>query len=148
MPLRHVADQFKSKWRRSTTKTNDMHTTSGSAAAVLASARTSIDVDSCTKQRHPLSLSSGQKQARQSAAAPVPVTTNNNQPSSSQQQPAPNPDYALDGIGEYVFLEQLGHGKFSKVMLAQHYQTGDKYAVKVIHTQFAYPEVHTHCFWD
>lgn len=107
-----------------------MHT-SGSAAAVLVSARTSIDttnVDSATKQRQPTSLSSGQRHHRHQTTAPPPPVTNNNNAS----QPAPNPDYALDGIGEYVFLEQLGHGKFSKVMLAQHYQTGDKYAVKVI----------------
>lgn len=128
MPLLY---QFKSKWRRSSSKTDDMHT-SGSAAAVLVSARTSIDttnVDSATKQRQPTSLSSGQRHHRhQTTAPPPPPVTNNNNAS----QPAPNPDYALDGIGEYVFLEQLGHGKFSKVMLAQHYQTGDKYAVKVI----------------
>ncbi|KAI7878810.1 kinase-like protein [Lichtheimia hyalospora FSU 10163] len=132
MPLRHVADQFRNKWRRSTSKTDDMHAT-GSAAAVLVSARTSIDttnVDSATKQRQPISLSSGQKHNKHQQT-PVPVPATNNNPS-SQPPLAPNPDYALDGIGEYVFLEQLGHGKFSKVMLAQHYQTGDKYAVKII----------------
>ncbi|KAI7856909.1 kinase-like domain-containing protein, partial [Circinella umbellata] len=67
---------------------------------------------------------------------------NNNNPPSGQQQkstnkkttviPPPNPDLLLQGIGEYVFIEPLGHGKFSKVLLAEHYLTGEKYAVKII----------------
>ena len=69
---------------------------------------------------------------------------NNNDPSAGQQQKStnkkttviapPNPDLLLQGIGEYVFLEPLGQGKFSKVLLAEHYLTGEKYAVKVTFT--------------
>ena len=43
----------------------------------------------------------------------------------------PNPDLTLQGIGEYTFIEPLGNGKFSKVMLAEHYITREQYAVKV-----------------
>ncbi|KAI8338901.1 kinase-like domain-containing protein, partial [Chlamydoabsidia padenii] len=44
----------------------------------------------------------------------------------------PNPDTLVFGIGEYQFVSQLGEGKFSKVMLARHYLTGDKFAIKMI----------------
>ena len=32
----------------------------------------------------------------------------------------PSPDYLLAGIGDYMFCRPLGHGKFSKVMLAKY----------------------------
>jgi serine/threonine protein kinase len=58
-------------------------------------------------------------------------TTNKTKPSTSHDF-GPNPDTLVHGIGEYHFVSQLGEGKFSKVMLAQHYLTGDKFAIKVI----------------
>ncbi|KAI8146896.1 kinase-like domain-containing protein [Fennellomyces sp. T-0311] len=44
----------------------------------------------------------------------------------------PSTDTLLHGIGEYSFIEQIGTGKFSKVMLAQHYVSGERFAVKII----------------
>ncbi|KAI7899071.1 kinase-like domain-containing protein [Cokeromyces recurvatus] len=43
-----------------------------------------------------------------------------------------NSDSLLNGIGDYIFHSPLGVGKFSKVMLAYHYLTGEKVAIKVI----------------
>ncbi|KAI8884410.1 kinase-like protein [Backusella circina FSU 941] len=43
-----------------------------------------------------------------------------------------NTEEPLNGIGDYIFQGQLGVGKFSKVMLATHYYTGQKVAVKMI----------------
>ncbi|KAI9279279.1 kinase-like domain-containing protein [Sporodiniella umbellata] len=43
-----------------------------------------------------------------------------------------NQDASLNGIGYYTFLEPLGSGKFSRVMLAQHNETQQKVAIKII----------------
>jgi hypothetical protein len=43
----------------------------------------------------------------------------------------PDTENLLNGIGDFIFQGQLGVGKFSKVMLATHYYTGQKVAVKV-----------------
>ncbi|KAI9300483.1 kinase-like domain-containing protein, partial [Cunninghamella echinulata] len=43
-----------------------------------------------------------------------------------------NPDLCVFGIGDYQFISLLGKGKFSEVMLAQHYLTGEKFAIKII----------------
>ncbi|KAI8074035.1 kinase-like domain-containing protein [Gongronella butleri] len=45
---------------------------------------------------------------------------------------APSPDASLYGISDYQFIGTLGQGKFSKVMLAQHYVTLEKFAIKMI----------------
>ncbi|KAI9499642.1 kinase-like domain-containing protein, partial [Zychaea mexicana] len=98
--------------------------------------------------------SGSQQQQQQKNTENTPNSNNTSVPSSGQQQQQqqqqktstnkkttassstvlapPNPDLLLQGIGEYMFVEPLGHGKFSKVMLAEHYLTGEKYAVKII----------------
>ncbi|CAO3675869.1 unnamed protein product [Rhizopus stolonifer] len=43
-----------------------------------------------------------------------------------------NSDSLLNGIGDYIFHSPLGDGKFSKVMLAKHYHTGEWVAIKMI----------------
>ncbi|KAI8384320.1 kinase-like domain-containing protein [Radiomyces spectabilis] len=71
--------------------------------------------------------------------SPVVATPSPGSPSGRSEEPpkappnyAPNPDGQLHGIGVYTFLHVLGDGKFSRVMLAQHYLTMEKFAVKVI----------------
>ncbi|KAG1472042.1 hypothetical protein G6F56_001774 [Rhizopus delemar] len=46
-----------------------------------------------------------------------------------------NQDTFLNGIGSYAFIEPLGNGKFSRVMLAQHTETQQKVAIKIIDKQ-------------
>ncbi|KAG1056927.1 hypothetical protein G6F43_001207 [Rhizopus delemar] len=46
-----------------------------------------------------------------------------------------NQDNYLNGIGPYEFIQPLGSGKFSKVMLAQHTETHQKVAIKIIDKQ-------------
>lgn len=48
-----------------------------------------------------------------------------------KKQYPPSADTLLHGIGEYLFVDELGRGKFSKVVLAQHYHTGERFAIKV-----------------
>lgn len=43
-----------------------------------------------------------------------------------------NSDSLLNGIGDYIFQSPLGDGKFSKVILAKHYLSGELVAIKVI----------------
>ncbi|KAG1464685.1 hypothetical protein G6F56_005030 [Rhizopus delemar] len=43
-----------------------------------------------------------------------------------------NQDNYLNGIGPYEFLEILGSGKFSQVLLSQHIETGQQVAIKMI----------------
>ncbi|KAI8620738.1 kinase-like domain-containing protein [Chytriomyces sp. MP71] len=43
-----------------------------------------------------------------------------------------NPDFQLNGIGNYVFQKTVGEGNFAKVKLAKHKITGVEVAVKVI----------------
>lgn len=43
-----------------------------------------------------------------------------------------NPDFALPGIGNYVFVKTLGEGNFAKVKLAKHKLTELEVAIKVI----------------
>lgn len=58
------------------------------------------------------------------SSSPPPVPPKNNK--------VPfNSDSVLDGIGDYVFQSPIGGGKFSKVILATHYLTGEKVAIKV-----------------
>ncbi|TPX69214.1 hypothetical protein CcCBS67573_g06897 [Chytriomyces confervae] len=43
-----------------------------------------------------------------------------------------NPDFQLNGIGNYLFQKTVGEGNFAKVKLAKHKLTGVEVAVKVI----------------
>lgn len=54
-------------------------------------------------------------------------------PSSTSSCTAPegNQDTLLAGIGLYKFVGSLGNGKFSRVVLAQHVETGKQVAIKV-----------------
>ncbi|KAI8148805.1 kinase-like domain-containing protein [Fennellomyces sp. T-0311] len=106
MPLRHVTDQLRTKWRRSSKMDMSLPPTPSTPQAAGNNTETPD-----TPKHDP---SSGQKHKKTTVIAP------------------PNPDLMLQGIGEYLFVEPLGHGKFSKVMLAEHYITGEKYAVKII----------------
>lgn len=75
--------------------------------------------------------------AAPSAPAPPPpstttTTTTTTTKSKKHVKEVPfNSDSLLNGIGDYVFESPLGDGKFSKVMLAHHYSTGSKVAIKV-----------------
>ncbi|KAI8370948.1 kinase-like domain-containing protein [Blakeslea trispora] len=48
---------------------------------------------------------------------------------------ANNQDSCLNGIGPYEFIKPLGSGKFSRVMLAQHLETQQQVAIKIIDKQ-------------
>lgn len=65
--------------------------------------------------------------AQQPSNAPDQQKTNKKQ---AKQVPF-NSDSLLNGIGDYIFESPLGDGKFSKVMLARHYLTGNQVAIKV-----------------
>lgn len=43
-----------------------------------------------------------------------------------------NQDSYLNGIGSYEFIQSLGSGKFSRVMLAYHLETHQQVAIKVL----------------
>ncbi|KAJ3072981.1 Serine/threonine-protein kinase par-1 [Podochytrium sp. JEL0797] len=43
-----------------------------------------------------------------------------------------NPDFQLNGIGNYVFQKKVGEGNFAQVKLAKHKLTGVEVAVKII----------------
>ncbi|KAI7861812.1 kinase-like domain-containing protein, partial [Spinellus fusiger] len=62
---------------------------------------------------------------------PTPEKKAHEKKISTKEYP-PSADTLLGGIGDYIFLDPLGRGKFSTVIMAQHYLTGDKFAVKII----------------
>ncbi|OAD00988.1 hypothetical protein MUCCIDRAFT_43146, partial [Mucor lusitanicus CBS 277.49] len=67
------------------------------------------------------------------AAAPPSTSAPSTTKSKKHVKEVPfNSDSLLNGIGDYIFESPLGDGKFSKVMLAHHYATGAKVAIKVI----------------
>lgn len=116
MPIRHVADQFRTKWKRSS----------------------KTDVSATTESHPPSSTPSRvtDKGTAPAVTAPptttaAPTTAKKSAKTTAGPPPPPNPDYGLRGIGEYQFVEALGQGKFSKVVLARHYLTGEKVAIKV-----------------
>ncbi|KAI9012478.1 kinase-like domain-containing protein, partial [Phycomyces nitens] len=63
---------------------------------------------------------------------PLPPTSPRSTPNKPKSTKPPNIDTLLQGIGQYTFLGPLGDGKFSRVILAQHYLTGERFAIKVI----------------
>lgn len=86
------------------------------------------------KATPPLPPSSHNPPSSSAAAAAVapPLNTPSNTKSKKHVKEAPfNSDSILNGIGDYIFESPLGDGKFSKVMLAHHYSTGAKVAIKV-----------------
>lgn len=77
-----------------------------------------------------------------SSPPPTPANKTNNNKNTTDGQTPPsstssavsadgNQDSVLSGVGTYKFTGQLGSGKFSKVMLAKHIETGKQVAVKV-----------------
>jgi hypothetical protein len=65
-------------------------------------------------------------------APPPPPPSDPQRKGNHKKQKVPfNSDSLLNGIGDYVFESPLGDGKFSKVMLARHYLTGNQVAIKV-----------------
>lgn len=77
------------------------------------------------------SPTSKQQQTGTTGAATTTATTKQDDKKKKVKDLPPSPDYLLAGIGDYLFERPLGHGKFSKVMLAKHYLTGEQYAIKV-----------------
>ncbi|CEG65727.1 hypothetical protein RMATCC62417_02450 [Rhizopus microsporus] len=61
----------------------------------------------------------------------INLRNGNGKPSKQKVYP-PSSDSYLNGIGDYVFIKPIGQGKFSKVILANHYLTNEKVAIKVI----------------
>ncbi|OAD68670.1 hypothetical protein PHYBLDRAFT_127487, partial [Phycomyces blakesleeanus NRRL 1555(-)] len=107
MAFRAVTDQLKTKWRRQS---------SGKLATLNQEPDTRTPVPPSPTQP-PTTTREPKKPDRKSVPA---------------KEYPPSPDTLLSGIGDYLFLDPLGHGKFSKVVLAYHYLTGEKYAVKII----------------
>ncbi|CAO3596390.1 unnamed protein product [Absidia cylindrospora] len=112
MPFQSATHQLKSKWRQRRTsraKTVDLPTPPS------------------TDNEATQSPKSQKEQKQQTTTA-----TKQDDKKKKVKDLPPSPDYMLAGIGDYTFCRPLGHGKFSKVMLAKHYLTGEQYAIKVI----------------
>lgn len=82
---------------------------------------------SAIQQTGKLDLFHNDTSCRQVLVTPPP----SNNSSKSKKQLPPSPDLYLSGIGDYTFIKQIGQGKFSKVLLAFHYQTKKQVAIKV-----------------
>lgn len=111
MPLRDVSEQVRNKWRR----------------------RSEPMLSSMKQEQPPMTIPPqevSQQEATMNDQQQDPTTNKKKPPTTNDF--GPNPDTLVNGIGEYHFVSQLGEGKFSKVMLAQHYLTGDKFAIKVL----------------
>ncbi|ORZ21230.1 hypothetical protein BCR42DRAFT_488337 [Absidia repens] len=117
MPLRVVSEQVRNKWRRR-------------SDPILSN----VNQNQQPKQQEtPASLSPPSIKSQQQESKPTPPQPKTDKPSKhSPNDLTPNPDTLVFGIGDYQFLSQLGEGKFSKVMLAQHYLTGERFAIKMI----------------
>jgi hypothetical protein len=123
MPFRSVTHQLKTKWQQKRT----------SRAKSVVDLPTPPSTDNETMQ----SPTSKQQQTGTTAAATTTTTaattatTKQDDKKKKVKDLPPSPDYLLAGIGDYLFERPLGHGKFSKVMLAKHYLTEEQYAIKV-----------------
>ncbi|KAF7730963.1 hypothetical protein EC973_001009 [Apophysomyces ossiformis] len=123
MPLHGVADHLRTKWRRRSSRT----TTSGTVIKPEDGRRTHNN-NSSNHHNHLRAKSKASTEGESGAKSAKERKSSSSPP----KDYPPSPDTLLNGIGDYVFLNQLGHGKFSKVMLAQHYLTGEKFAIKII----------------
>ncbi|ORZ24521.1 kinase-like domain-containing protein, partial [Absidia repens] len=122
MPFRSVTHQLKSKWQQKR---------SSRAKSVDLPTPPSTDNETA----HPPTLQQLQQQQQQQQDQEqqnTGTTTKQDDKRKKGKDLPPSPDYLLAGIGDYLFDRPLGHGKFSKVMLAKHYLTGEQYAIKVI----------------
>ncbi|KAI9321619.1 kinase-like domain-containing protein [Dichotomocladium elegans] len=134
MPLRTVADQLRSKLRRHSStflvpksSQDDIHQPIpiSSHRSSVHHHRNSAIPAAPTPTPPPLPPPPG------GGPAASPRTSARKHKTPKKEYP-PSPDTLVNGIGDYRFVEQIGHGKFSKVMLAQHYRTGDRVAIKII----------------
>ena len=119
MPLRTVADQLRTKLRRRQSQFLPRQQQED-----LKSIASSHRSHHC---QHNVRPTAPTPPAPPPPPPPQPSSNNNK----NKKEYPPSTDTLLNGIGEYNFLDQIGHGKFSKVMLAEHYVTGERFAVKV-----------------
>ena len=120
MPLRTVADQLRTKLRRR--QSQSLPRQQQEDLKSIASSRRSHH------RQHNVRPTAPTPPAPPPPPPPPQPSSNNNK---NKKEYPPSTDTLLNGIGEYNFLEQIGHGKFSRVMLAEHYATGERFAVKV-----------------
>ncbi|ORZ11108.1 hypothetical protein BCR42DRAFT_102863 [Absidia repens] len=131
MPIRDVSEQMRSKWRRRSepllSVLNQKHQQQQLSLTPPSVLQTSDEKEQQSlqqqnelrqnhTQQHKPEVSQGKKTNKKKTPLPTDMTS--------------NPDTTIFGIGDYQFISQLGEGKFSKVMLAQHYLTGEKFAIK------------------
>ncbi|KAI8331373.1 hypothetical protein BC941DRAFT_505857 [Chlamydoabsidia padenii] len=122
MPFRSVTHQLKTKWQQKRT----------SRAKSVVDLPTPPSTDNETIQSPTSKQQQQQQQTGTTTGAAGTTTTKQDDKKKKVKELPPSPDYLLAGIGDYLFERPLGHGKFSKVMLAKHYLTGEQYAIKVI----------------
>lgn len=87
-----------------------------------------------TRKKTPKDQPSASSPTIPSPQHPPQGNNNNNTPSSNSSIVTPpdgNQDTLLNGIGPYRFHGPLGSGKFSRVVLARHRDTGKQVAIKV-----------------
>lgn len=88
-----------------------------------------------TRKKTPKDQPSASSPTTPSPQHPPPQGNNNNNTPSSNSSivtpPDGNQDTLLNGIGPYRFHGPLGSGKFSRVVLARHRDTGKQVAIKV-----------------
>ncbi|KAI9490357.1 kinase-like domain-containing protein, partial [Zychaea mexicana] len=140
MPLRTVADQLRTKLRRRQSQflpRQQHHQDDLKSVASSPRSHHHRPITPTTTDTPPATVTPPPP-----VPPPPPSPQSPSPPHQQQQQPQkssdkkkefpPSTDTLLNGIGDYSFVEQIGHGKFSKVMLAQHYITGERFAVKII----------------
>ncbi|KAI9260563.1 kinase-like domain-containing protein [Phascolomyces articulosus] len=136
MPLRTVADQLRTKLRRRQSQFLPRQQQQEQSHSLQPSQSPPVREDD---QRS--IASSRRSYPRQYNGRPITPTPPTPPPpppppppphSSKKKKYPPSTDTLIHGIGNYNFLEQIGHGKFSVVMLAEHYITGERFAIKII----------------
>jgi hypothetical protein len=110
MPVLGVSNPFRSKWRHRSSAT---------------------EISDTTPKVVPENSQSTQKNLSSEKSKANSDNKGHSSKKKNTKEPPFNSDSLLCGIGNYIFKEPLGDGKFSKVMLATHYSTGEEVAIKV-----------------
>ena len=69
---------------------------------------------------------SGKADSNKQTSGPPPAQDRRRSSSKGKDKYEGNPDHNLPGIGNYMFVKQLGEGNFAKVKLARHKITGQE----------------------
>ncbi|KAI7881153.1 kinase-like protein [Lichtheimia hyalospora FSU 10163] len=144
MPLRAVADQLRYKLRRRPStflhgKHQGIAPPSPPITEELPSPRyVPFSSKRASSHRHSEDTPASPPEVDTTATptAPTPPIKSPSRRHHGNKQPKkeypPSSDTLVHGIGDYHFVEQIGHGKFSKVWLARHFKSGHQVAIKII----------------